>query len=121
MVMRWIVILTLLILSASSTSGQETEIPHEYLVKSKYLLNIPLFTEISSKTGGTSYIICLAGETPLESILASSKGIMIKNLPLSVRKVEELSQVGSCQMLFIASSERYRLQKRWQMLIVRGL
>jgi hypothetical protein len=99
----------LLILTASFSSGQGAE-PNEFLVKSKYLLNIPLFTEVNSKSDNTSYTICLIGDTPLESILASSKGIGIKNLPLAVRKVEEPGQVGSCQMLFIASSERYRLQ-----------
>ncbi len=101
--------LTLLV-TASFSSGQEAVIPHEYLVKSKYLLNMPLFTEINTKASGTCYAICLVGNTPLASILASSKGIVIKNLPLAVRKVEELDQVWSCQMLYIASSERYRLQ-----------
>ncbi len=109
--MRWLVILMLLMLPASFAYGQEMEIPHEYLVKSKYLLNMPLFIEGNSKAGvATSYTICLVGDTPLESILTASKGIMIKHLPLAVRKVEEPGQAGSCQMLFIASSERYRLQ-----------
>ena len=107
--MRWIALLTLLLLPTSFSYGQEEEIPHEYLVKSKYLLNIPLFIESTSKVGGT-YTICLVGDTPLKSILASSKGIMIRKLPLAVRTVEEMSQLESCQMLFIASSERYRLQ-----------
>ena len=57
-----------------------------------------------------SYTICLIGNTPLESVLESSSGKLIKNRPLAVLKVANLSQMGTCQMLFIASSERHRLQ-----------
>ena len=92
----------LLILTAPFSYGQEMEIPHEYLIKSKYLLNIPLFIEGNSKADvATSYTICLVGDTPLESILTASKGIVIKKLPLAGRKVEEPGQRGSCQLLFI--------------------
>ena len=100
----------LILLPAAYSYGQDSDIPHEYTVKAKYLLNMPLFAETNSNASRTSYAICLIGDTPLESILASSKGIVIKNLPLAVRKVEEPGQEGSCQMLFIASSERYHLQ-----------
>jgi hypothetical protein len=109
--MKWFVILMLIMLPTARSYGQDSDIPNEYLIKGKYLLNMPLFAEAHSKASGTtSYAICLVGDTPLESTLASSKGIVLKNLPLVVRKVEELGQVGNCQMLFIASSERYRLQ-----------
>ena len=101
----------LLILSAAITYGKDDDVPQEYLVKAKYLLNIPLFTEVSAKAKiGQSYTICLIGDSPLESVLASSSGKLIKNRPLAVLKVTDLSQLGSCQMLFIASSERRRLQ-----------
>jgi hypothetical protein len=108
---KWLVILMLILLPAAYSYGQDSDIPHEYTVKAKYLLNIPRFAESNAKVSGSkSYAICLVGDTPLEGILASSNGLVIKNLPLAVLKVEELSQLGSCQTLFIASSERYRLQ-----------
>jgi hypothetical protein len=109
--MRLIVILLLLILPSALSFGQEDDVPQEYLVKAKYLLNIPLYTEMPAqmKNGGT-YTICLIGDTPLENILMSSKGRLIKNRPLVVRRVDDISQVDSCQMLFIASSERHRIQ-----------
>jgi hypothetical protein len=111
MVIKWLVMLMLIILPATYSYGQNSDIPKEYLVKAKYLLNIPLFSEANSKASGAKYYtICLVGDTPLEGILISSKEVVIKNLPLAVRKVEELGQVESCQMLFIAPSERYRLQ-----------
>ncbi len=109
--MKWFVILMMVMLPTALSYGQDQDIPNEYLIKVKYLLNIPLFSEANSKISSTtSYAICLVGDTPLESILASSKGIVIKKLPLAVYKVEELRQIDSCQMLFVASSERYRLQ-----------
>ena len=111
MLLRWLVILLLGILPSALCFGQVGDIPQEYLVKAKYLLNIPLFTEMPAQAkNNASYTICLIGDTPLESILASSRGTLIKNRPLVVRKVDDLSQVGDCQMLFIASSERHRLQ-----------
>ena len=111
MAMRLGIILLLLILATTLSFGQGDEVPQEYLVKAKYLLNMPLYTEVPSQaTNGTSYTICLIGDTPLENILSSSKGKLIKNRPLAIRRVEDLGQMESCQMLFIASSERHRLQ-----------
>ncbi len=101
----------LLILNAVISYGNDDEVPQEYVVKAKYLLNIPLFTEVSAKTKvGQFYTIGLIGDTPLASVLASSSGKIVKNCPLAILKVTELRQIGSCQMLFIASSERNRLQ-----------
>lgn len=111
MTKRLLAILLLLILPSALSYGQPAEIPQEYLVKAKYLLNIPLFTEMSSRAkSGTSFTICLIGDTSLESVLRSSKGKQVKNLPLVIRRIEDFSELGSCQMLFIASSERHRLQ-----------
>ncbi len=110
MLLRVLVIL-LFILSPVLSPGQADVVPQEYLVKAKYLLNIPLFTEIPPQAKkGTGYTICLIGDTPLESVLETSRGVLIRNRPLAIRKVEEPSQMDSCQMLFIASSERHRLQ-----------
>jgi len=110
MLLRWLVILLLSILPSVLCYGQAGDVPQEYQIKAKYLLNIPLFTEMPLQEKKVTYTICLIGDTPLESVLAASKGKLIKSRPLAVRRVEDLSQVDSCQMLFIASSERHRLQ-----------
>jgi hypothetical protein len=111
MMLRLLIILFLTIVPTALSFGQGGDVPQEYVVKAKYLLNIPLFTEMPPQTkAATSYTICLIGETPLEGVLASFRGKQIKNLPLVIRRVDELSQIGSCQMLFVASSERHRLQ-----------
>jgi hypothetical protein len=111
MLMRFLAILFLIIIPSAHAFGQGDDVPQEYLVKSKYLLNIPLFTEMLSQAKSeTAYTVCLIGGTPLENVLVASKGKLIRNLPLVIRRVEELSQSDGCQMLFIASSERHRLQ-----------
>lgn len=111
MLTRALAILLLIVLTSSLSFGEGDNVPQEYLVKARYLLNIPLFTEMPPQAKkGSSYTICLIGATPLESILVSSKGNLVRNRPLAILRVEELAQVDSCQMLFIASSERYRLQ-----------
>ncbi|MDD2898760.1 MAG: YfiR family protein [Desulfuromonadaceae bacterium] len=109
--MRALLILLMLFLMPVGSSAQGDYVPREYIVKAKYLLNIPLFVDMpTSGKNGSPFTICLIGDTPLESILAASKGKLIKNRPLAVKRVEDISQVGNCQMLFIASSERHRLQ-----------
>lgn len=111
MILRLFFILLLSILTAAISYGQADDMPQEYLVKAKYLLNMPLFTEMPAQTkNGSTYTICLMGDTPLENVLSASNGKLIKNRPLVVRKVEDLSEVDNCQMLFIAASERHRLQ-----------
>lgn len=112
MLMRSLAIMLLIILPSAVASGEGDNVPQEYLVKAKYLLNIPLFTEMpSQKKSATSYTICMVGGTPLETILAPSEGKQIKSRPLAIRRVEDLSQLDSCQVIFIAASERYRLQQ----------
>ena len=111
MMRRLFVILLLSLLSPVLCFGQGGEALQEYQVKAKYLLNMPIYTEMPPQAlNGTSYTICLIGDTPLENILSASKGTLIKNRPLVVRRVENFSQADNCQMLFIASSARYRLQ-----------
>jgi hypothetical protein len=108
---RLMIIAVLITLLSAPAFGQAGDVPQEYQVKAKYLLNIPLFTEMAPQAkSGPSYTICLIGDTPLGSVLGSSRGKQIKNLPLEIRTVEDITQTGNCRMLFIASSERLHLQ-----------
>jgi hypothetical protein len=109
--LRMLIILLLTALSLVPSPGQGTDVPQEYQVKARYLLNIPLFTEMPYQARkGASYTICLIGDTPLESVLESYQKKLINNLPLVIRRIEGISQTDNCQMLFVASSERHRLQ-----------
>jgi hypothetical protein len=111
MVKRVPVILLLILFCSALSNGEENNMPQEYQIKARYLLNMPLFAEIPAHANmGETYNICFIGDTPLERILKSSESKLIKNRPLSVKGVEDIDQMDSCQMLFIGSSERHRLQ-----------
>jgi hypothetical protein len=108
---RLLALLLLWSLTAVPCFVQADETPQEYVIKARYLLNIPLFTENAFPDNGAKpYTICLIGDTPLAGVLEPFGGRMIKKRPLTIRKVDNLSQADGCQMLFIASTERHRVQ-----------
>lgn len=95
---------------AGRTSTAET--PQEFKVKAGYLLNIPKFADWpSSASGHPSFKVCVIGETPLHEVLETMKGQRIKNHPVAIQKIQEITQADGCHVLFIAVSERYRLQR----------
>jgi hypothetical protein len=103
----------ILILCSSLESRTCTaETPQEFKVKAGYLLNIPKFADWpSSASGYPSFKICVVGDTPIYDVLELMKGQRIKNHPVEILKIQEITQADSCHVLFIASSERYRLQR----------
>jgi len=111
MLLRLLVILLFSFLTSVLSYGQGPENMQEYELKAKYVLNMPILTDMPSLAlNNVSYTVCLIGDTPLETILLASNGKLIRNRALSIRKVDNISQGDNCQMLFIASSARYRLQ-----------
>jgi hypothetical protein len=95
---------------AVGTDGAET--PQEFKVKASYLLNIPMFADWPAATAGhQSFKVCIIGETPLHDVLETMRERKIKNRPVSLVTVQEIAQSDGCQVLFIAASERYRLQR----------
>jgi hypothetical protein len=111
MVLRLLVIVLLGTLVPLPPCARAGEVPQEYQVKARYLLNIPLYSELPPHAmKGEGYSVCLIGETPLASVLEATRSKMLGSRPLAIRTVEEVGQLERCQVLFIASSERYRLQ-----------
>jgi hypothetical protein len=89
-----------------------SETPQEFKVKAGYLLNIPKFADWpASASGHSSFKVCVIGETPIHEVLENMKGQRIKNRPVAIQKIQEITQADACQVLFIAVSERYRLQR----------
>lgn len=81
-------------------------------MKAGYLLNIPLFADQRPTPDCSAFTVCIIGDTPLPGVLqgmAANK--RIKTRPVAVKTVDEVAQLDCCQVLFIASSERYRLQR----------
>lgn len=84
----------------------------EIKVKAGYLLNIPMFADWSpSAETCSSFTIGVIGETPLHSALENMQVKRIKRRPVVVRTLQNISRGDCCQVLFIAASERYRLQR----------
>ena len=103
----------LLIICISSVSRTHAETPQEYKVKAGYLVNLPLFSDwaLPSQTGCELFAICIIGETPLYDAFSEVKSRKIKNRSITIRKINDSNEMNCCQVLFIAASERYRLQK----------
>lgn len=84
----------------------------EFKVKAGYLFNIPMFADWApSSEVCSSFDIGVMGETPLHEVLKTTSGKRIKTLPVAIRTVQDISETGCCKVLFIASSERHRLQQ----------
>lgn len=106
---RFHAIVALILFSSSLALGDDA--PQVYRVKANYLINLPLFAELPSRGQSCSaFTICLIGDTPLDTLLDTMKGKQIKKRPLVIRAVTDISEMECCQVLFIASTERYRLQ-----------
>jgi len=104
-------IMALLLLFPISALAADEQ-PLEYRIKANYLLTLPLFVELPPHPAScSSFTVCMIGDTPLGDLLESSKGKRIKGRPLALARIQEPERMNCCQVLFIASSEQYRLQK----------
>lgn len=96
----------------ADTSSDAAEVPQEFRVKAGYLLNIPIFADQPPTPDCRAFTVCIIGDTPLQGVLqgmATNK--RIKTRPVTIKTIDGASQLECCQVLFIASSERYRLQR----------
>lgn len=106
------IFLAALLLIVPAVAPAADEQPIEYRVKANYLLTLPLFVDLPPQPSSyVEFIICIIGETPLTELLEAVRGKRIKGKPLTVLKGREPERMNSCHVLFIASSEQYRLQK----------
>jgi hypothetical protein len=104
---RWIRTMTPCLLLTTTLCGQAAE---EYRVKAAFLFNFPKFVEWPSKdsTKPTDPIrICILGQNPFGSALHDA---VIEGRTFVVREVSGDQPAAGCQILFISSSERKRLQ-----------
>lgn len=85
----------------------------EYRVKAAFLLNFAKFVEWPPQafaTGDAPYVICVLGQDPFGSDLDATvaEGV-IEGRRLTVKRLADPKDAGSCHILFIAISERRRL------------
>jgi hypothetical protein len=98
------------LLLAASGSGQTAE---EYRVKAAFLLNFAKFVEWppqAFKNAADPITICVAGKDPFGGALDQAvNGKTVQGRPFLVRQLVDLQQIGTCQIVFVGSSERKRL------------
>jgi hypothetical protein len=85
----------------------------EYQLKAVFLFNFAKFVEWPPEVFGDArapFTICVAGDNPFGSSLEGAViGKTVANRPISIRLVSSVQQSRTCQILFIAASERSRM------------
>lgn len=94
--------------------------PPEYQVKAAYLYGFGRFVEwpaAAPAAAGKAFVVCVLGDDPfghwLDEVVA---GAVMKDKPVSVRRISQLDEIGSCHTLFIGPSESARLGRIFETL-----
>jgi YfiR/HmsC-like len=84
----------------------------EYQRKAAFLVQFPNFVEWpidASQTAQTSFQICVYGDFGFGTSLAeSTRGTTVHGRKLELRWVRKLSEIRTCQILFVSRSEHAR-------------
>lgn len=84
----------------------------EYQVKSAFLYNFAKFVEWRAQGAANDQqelVLCILGKDPFGVGMDAVKGRPVKNRRLVVRQINDIDEMGQCQILFISSSEKGRL------------
>jgi hypothetical protein len=99
------------ILLMAGAAGQKFD---EYQVKAAFLCNFANFVEWPAAAfngPGDPLSICVLGRNPFGNTLQNLiAGKSVEGRTFVVREIEGLREAGSCQILFISSSERLRFR-----------
>jgi len=91
----------------------------EYLLKAAFIYNIAKFVEWppgSFESEKAPLVLCILGKDPFGYTTSTIDGKIVHGRPLSVRRVDRIEDLRSCQMLFISSSEMNRMPQMVQSL-----
>jgi hypothetical protein len=106
----WVKRMILGLLLATAGWGQSSE---EYRVKAAFLFNFAKFVEWPPQTfknRGDPIAICVLGKDPFGGALDQAvSGQTVQGKSFSVRQLVDAQQIGTCQIVFVSSSERKRL------------
>jgi len=81
----------------------------EYEIKAAYLYNFVKYVDWPSS--GDTITIGVLGGNPFGSALASLNGKVVKGRRLVIKELESVRDAQKCQILFVSSSEKSRLQE----------
>jgi hypothetical protein len=89
--------------------------PAEYQVKAAYLYGFGRFVEwpaSAAVAGDGAFVLCVLGEDPFGRLLdQAAEGGLLKNQPVSVRRIDRAEDGASCDTLFVSVSEEQRLPR----------
>jgi hypothetical protein len=121
---RWRWMSILLLASAAKLSAQ-TAISAEYQVKAVFLYNFARFVDWPAKLfpdSGAPIVIGVLGDDPFGSYLDETvRGEKVNGRALNVQRYRKVSEIKSCQVLFISHSENDRLDQIVASLKGRGI
>src|SRR5262249_19222992 len=111
-----------LALCAASGQGEALD---EYQVKAAFLYNFAKFVEWpaqSFKGSSDPISICVLGENPFgASLIDTVEGKAVEGRTFAVRRITEPVQANTCQIVFVASSQRKHFQSEIQELKAPGV
>lgn len=84
----------------------------EYEIEAAFMFNFAKLTEWPKSAFASSdnnFVMCVIGDNPFGSSLDTLAGRTVAGLNVSIRKIDEISEVTACNLLFVASSEKPRL------------
>lgn len=110
-----VLMLTALVLAATSLCAGADETPvGEYQLKAVFLFNFAKFVEWPPRTFADPhdpFTICVLGDNPFGAALDDAvRGKTVSNRPIAIRLISSSQQARTCQILFVAASERKRVR-----------
>jgi len=81
----------------------------EYELKAEFLSRFTTFIEWPPIAEARPFTIGVIGHNPFNGYLDKLAARRIKNRPVSIRYITELSQLDTCDVVFICASEKARL------------
>lgn len=99
-----------LLLAASITFTAAAE-SKEYEVKVAFVYNFAKFTEwpATATADDSELNLCLAGNGSFGKVLFSLQGREVHGTKLNIHKVEDITDLGDCQILYVSRSEAGRV------------
>jgi len=84
--------------------------PREYQVKAAYLYGFGRFVEwpADAATADGAFDLCVLGDDPFGRLLdQAAEGGVVKNRPVSVRRIGRPEDAAQCDTVFVSASEQH--------------
>ncbi len=102
-----------LAMQGTSRSWAQPAVSQEYRVKAAFLYNFAKFVKWPPETFENTdapLVLCVLGDDPFGSALDMLQGKSVRGRRLAIYRTHAIDGPPSCQLLYVAGSERARLQ-----------